>query len=79
MIGGFLWFQGTFAQIFGSIQVLGKENVQPDPFRSEFGRSLKKKNDRNSGLIEAVYEMIDKRAITPVTSVTSLEFYSFFL
>ena len=26
----------------------------------------RKKNERNSSLIEAVYEMIDKRAITPV-------------
>ena len=29
MIAGFLWFQGTFLQ-FGTIQVLGKENIQPD-------------------------------------------------
>ena len=29
MIAGFLWFQGTFLQ-FGTIQVLGKKNIQPD-------------------------------------------------
>ena len=29
MIAGFLWFQGTFLQ-FATIQVLGKENIQPD-------------------------------------------------
>ena len=44
---------------------------------------VKKKNEKKTRetavLIEAVYGLIDKRAITPVTGVTSLEFYSLFL
>ena len=82
MIAGFLWFQGTFLQ-FGTIQVLGKENIQPDFLEvrlAEFWQKKnkkKKKNGRNSNfLIKAVYEMIDKRAISPVTS---LEVYSYSL
>ena len=62
MIAGFLWFQGTFLQ-FGTIQVLGKENIQPEFLETAI-------------LIKAVYEMIDKRAISPVTS---LEVYSYSL
>ena len=38
-------------RLFGCRQVVGKKQ---------------QKNERNSSMIEAVYEMIDKRAITPV-------------
>ena len=77
MIAGFLWFQGTFLQ-FGTIQVLGKKNIQPDFLEVRLAEVKKKtkKNGRNSNLIKAVYEMIDKRAISPVTS---LEVYSYSL
>ena len=46
MIAGFLWFQGTFLQ-FGTIQVLGKENIQPDFLEVRLAEA-KKKNGRNS-------------------------------
>ena len=58
----------------------GKEEYSARLFRSEVGRSLKKKKKKKTGetaiLIKAVYEMIDKRAISPVTS---LEVYSYSL
>ena len=50
MIAGFLWFQGTFLQ-FGTIQVLVKENIQPDFLEerlAEVKRKKNKKNGRNS-------------------------------
>ena len=49
MIAGFLWFQGTFLQ-FGTIQVLGKENIQPDFLEVRLAevKKKKKKNGRNS-------------------------------
>ena len=79
MIAGFLWFQGTFLQ-FGTIQVLGKKNIQPDFLEVRLAEVLKKKKKKKTGetaiLIKAVYEMIDKRAISPVTS---LEVYSYSL
>ena len=75
MIAGFLWFQGTFPQ-FWYYTSPGKEEYSARLFRSEVGRSFKKKKGRNSNLIKAVYEMIDKRAISPVTV---LEVYSFSL
>ena len=82
MIAGFLWFQGTFLQ-FGTIQVLGKENIQPDflevrlaEVRNNNKKKTKKKTGETAILIKAVYEMIDKRAISPVTS---LEVYSYSL
>ena len=68
MIAGFLWFQGTFLQ-FGTIQVLGKKNIQPDFLEVRLA-------EETAILIKAVYEMIDKRAISPVTS---LEVYSYSL
>ena len=78
MIAGFLWSQGTFLQ-FGTIQVLGKENIQPDFLEvrlAEVKKKNKKKREKQQFLIKAVYEMIDKRAISPVTS---LEVYSYSL
>ena len=77
MIAGFLWFQGTFLQ-FGTIQVLGKENIQPDFLEVRLAevKKKKKKTGETAILIKAVYEMIDKRAISPVTS---LEVYSYSL
>ena len=75
MIAGFLWFQGTFLQ-FGTIQVLGKENIQPDFLEVRLAEVRKKKTGETAVLIKAVYEMIDKRAISPVTS---LEVYSYSL
>ena len=78
MIAGFLWFQGTFLQ-FGTIQVLGKKNIQPDFLEvrlAEVKKKKKKKTGETAILIKAVYEMIDKRAISPVTS---LEVYSYSL
>ena len=52
MIAGFLWFQGTFLQ-FGTIQVLGKKNIQPDFLEVRLAEVKKKpkkppKNGRNS-------------------------------
>ena len=51
MIAGFLWFQGTFLQ-FGTIQVLGKENIQPDFLEVRLAevrkKNKKKQNGRNS-------------------------------
>ena len=70
--------QGTFLQ-FGTIQVLGKENIQPDFLEvrlAEVKKNQKKNREKQQFLIKAVYEMIDKRAISPVTS---LEFYSYSL
>ena len=77
MIAGFLWFQGTFLQ-FGTIQVLGKKNIQPDFLEVRLAevKKKKKKPGETAILIKAVYEMIDKRAISPVTS---LEVYSYSL
>ena len=79
MIAGFLWFQGTFLQ-FGTIQVLGKEIIQPDFLEVRLAEVKKKKKKKKTGetaiLIKAVYEMIDKRAISPVTS---LEAYTYSL
>ena len=78
MIAGFLWFQETFLQ-FGTIQVLGKENIQPDFLEVRLAEVRKKNKKNKTGetvLIKAVYEMIDKRAISPVTS---LEVYSYSL
>ena len=57
MVGGFLWFQGTFAQflvvsgnlcpVFGSIQVLGKD-IHPGFLEVRLAEVKKnKKNDRN--------------------------------
>ena len=63
---------------------MGKKNIQPDLLEVRLAevkknKKRKKKKPRETAvLIEAVYEMIDKRAITPVTSVTSLELYSLF-
>ena len=56
----------------------GKEEYSARLSRSEVGRSLKKKKKTGETaiLIKAVYEMIDKRAISPVTS---LEVYSYSL
>ena len=46
--------------------------------RLEKKKTKKKKTGETVFLIEAVYEMIDKRAITPVTSLESYS-YSLFL
>ena len=74
---------GNLCPIFGSIQVLGKENIQSDLLQVRLAevkkKTNKKKREKQQLLIEAVYGMIDKRAITPVTSVRSLELYSYFL
>ena len=77
MIAGFLWFQGTFLQ-FGTIQVLGKKNIQPDFLEVRLAEVKKKqkKTGETAILIKAVYELIDRRAISPVTS---LEVYSYSL
>ena len=68
---------------FGTIQVLGKKNIQPDVLEvrlAEVKKKNQKKKKKKPGetaiLIKAVYEMIDKRAISPVTS---LEVYSYSL
>ena len=48
MIAGFLWFQGTFLQ-FGTIQVLGKKNIQPDFLEvrlAEVKKKTKKKREK---------------------------------
>ena len=45
MIAGFLWFQGTFLQ-FGTIQVLGKENIQPDFLEVRLAEVKKKKKTK---------------------------------
>ena len=45
MIAGFLWFQGTFLQ-FGTIQVLGKENIQPDFLEVRLAEVNKKKKNK---------------------------------
>ena len=46
MIAGFLWFQGTFLQ-FGTIQVLGKKNIQPDFLEVRLAEVKKKKQQKN--------------------------------
>ena len=46
MIAGFLWFQGTFLQ-FGTIQVLGKENIQPDFLEVRLAEVRKNNNKKN--------------------------------
>ena len=60
----------------------GKGKYSARLFRGEVGRSLKKKKKKKTGetaiLIKAVYEMIDKRAISPVTSLEAYS-YSLFL
>ena len=63
---------------FGTMQVLGKENIQPDFLEVRLAEVKKKqkKTGETAILIKAVYEMIDKRAISPVTS---LEVYSYSL
>ena len=48
MIAGFLWFQGTFLQ-FGTIQVLGKENIQPDFLEVRLAEVKKKKQKKKTG------------------------------
>ena len=48
MIAGFLWFQGTFLQ-FGTIQVLGKENIQPDFLEVRLAEVKKKKKKKQNG------------------------------
>ena len=65
---------------FGSVQVLGKENIQPNLLEVRLAevkkKKPKKKPSQTAVLIKAVYEMIDKKAISPVTS---LEVYSYSL
>ena len=64
---------GNLCPIVGSIQVLEKENVQPDLLQvrlAEVKKKKKKNPEKTAVLIKAVYEMIDKMA----TPVTSLEF-----
>ena len=62
----------------------GKGKYSARLFRGEVGRSLKKKKKKKKKtgetaiLIKAVYEMIDKRAISPVTSLEAYS-YSLFL
>ena len=65
---------------FGTIQVLGKENIQPDFLEVRLAevKKKKKKTGETAILIKAVYEMIDKRAISPVTSLEAYS-YSLFL
>ena len=48
MIAGFLWFQGTFLQ-FGTIQVLGKENIQPDFLEVRLAEVKKKQKQKKNG------------------------------
>ena len=60
---------------------MGKENIQPDFLEVRLAEvkkktKKKKKTGETAVLIKAVYEMIDKRAISPVTS---LEVYSYSL
>ena len=58
---------------------MGKENIQPDFLEVRLAEEERKKNKKTGEtaiLIKAVYEMIDKRAISPVTS---LEVYSYSL
>ena len=47
MIAGFLWFQGAFLQ-FGTIQVLGKKNIQPDFLEVRLAEVLKKKKTKKT-------------------------------
>ena len=61
----------------------GKGKYSARLFRGEVGRSFKKKKTKKKTgetaiLIKAVYEMIDKRAISPVTSLEAYS-YSLFL
>ena len=70
---------GNLCPVFGSIQVLGRENIQSDLLEvrlAEVKKKQKKKTRQTAVLIKPVYEMIDKRAISPVTS---LELYSYSL
>ena len=58
---------------------MGKENIQPDSLEvrlAEVKKKKKKKTGETAVLIKALYEMIDKRAISPVTL---LEVYSYSL
>ena len=48
MIAGFLWFQGTFLQ-FGTIQVLGKKNIQPDFLEVRLAEVKKKQKQKKNG------------------------------
>ena len=66
MIIGFLWFQGTFAQLLVVYKSWKRRMFSQTFFTSEVGRE---KNEKTAVLIKAVYEMIDKMA-----PVTSLEF-----
>ena len=47
MIAGFLWFQGTFLQ-FGTLQVLGKENIQPDFLEVRLAEVKKKQQKKTT-------------------------------
>ena len=72
MIVGFLWFQGTFAQLLVVYKSWKRRMFSQTFFTSEVGRkkkTKKKQNEKTAVLIKAVYEMIDKMA-----PVTSLEF-----
>ena len=70
-------FLGSLGPVFGSIQVY-KDNIQPDlsEVRLAEVKKKQKKTRETAVLIKAVYEMIDKRAILPVTL---LEVYSYSL
>ena len=76
MIGGSCGFREPLPS-FGSIQVLGKENIQPDILEVRLAEVLKKMRE-TAVSIKAVYEMIDKRAISPVTCL-GVYSYSLFL
>ena len=66
--------------VFCTIQVLGKGNIQPDFLQVKLAEVKKKqkKTGETAVLIKAVYEMIDKRAISPVISL-GVYSYSLFL
>ena len=53
----------SLCPVVGTIQVLGKENIQPDLLEVRLAavKKNKKKKNETAGLIKAVYEMIDKR------------------
>ena len=55
---------GNLCPVFGSIQVLGKD-IQPGFLEVRLAE-VKKKTTEMAFLIEAVYGMIDRRAISPV-------------
>ena len=66
--------------VVGTIQVLGKENIQPDLLEVRLAavKKNKKKTRETAGLTRAVYEMIDKRG--DITSHIAGSFcYSLFL